>query len=110
MQYIDALNAVLWHGFFIFKCNIKLHHKNIYIKNIQLNNKLYNGTLVEIKNENRRRDVMKKLIRKLEDLMVAVTFAEAGEYDEAVRKAGDQAEVTHSLDAFKTTALESARK
>jgi hypothetical protein len=53
---------------------------------------------------------MKKLIRKLEDLMVAVTFAESGEYDEAIRKAGDQAEVTHSLDAFKTTALENARK
>jgi hypothetical protein len=31
---------------------------------------------------------MKKLIRKMEELMVAVTFAEAGEYDEANRQAG----------------------
>ncbi len=53
---------------------------------------------------------MKKLIKKLEDLMVAVTFAESGEYDEAIRKAGDQAEVTPSLNAFNTTALENARK
>ena len=28
---------------------------------------------------------MKKLIKKLEDIMVAVTFAEAGEFDEAYR-------------------------
>ena len=26
---------------------------------------------------------MKKLMKKLEDIMVAITFAEAGEYDEA---------------------------
>jgi hypothetical protein len=26
---------------------------------------------------------MKKLVKKMEELMVAVTFAEAGEYDEA---------------------------
>jgi len=31
---------------------------------------------------------MKKLIKKLEDIMVAVTFAEAGEIDEAFRCAG----------------------
>jgi hypothetical protein len=31
---------------------------------------------------------MKKLIAKLEDIMVAVTFAEAGEYDEAKKISG----------------------
>ncbi len=31
---------------------------------------------------------MKKLMKKLEDIMVAVTFAEVGEYDEASRQAG----------------------
>ena len=33
---------------------------------------------------------MKKLMKKLEDIMVAVTFAEAGEYDEASRQLGDE--------------------
>lgn len=32
---------------------------------------------------------MKKLVKKMEELMVAVTFAEAGEYDEANRQAGN---------------------
>lgn len=31
----------------------------------------------------RREDAMKRLLKKFEDIMVAVTFAEAGEYDEA---------------------------
>ena len=53
---------------------------------------------------------MKKLIKKLEDLMVAVTFAESGEYDATSRKDGSQEELLHSLDAFKKTALENARK
>jgi len=35
---------------------------------------------------------MKKLIKKLEDIMVAVTFAEAGEFDEAYRCAGEAAD------------------
>jgi hypothetical protein len=35
---------------------------------------------------------MKKLIKKLEDIMVAVTFAEAGEFDEAFRCAGEAAD------------------
>ncbi len=59
---------------------------------------------------NRTEDIMKKLIKKLEDIMVAVTFAEAGEYDEAIRKSSGQEEQTQSLDAFKTTAIENARK
>ena len=33
---------------------------------------------------------MKKLMKKLEDIMVAVTFAEAGEYDEARRQEGKE--------------------
>lgn len=32
---------------------------------------------------------MEKLIKVIEDLMVAVTFAEAGEYDEANKMAGN---------------------
>ena len=33
---------------------------------------------------------MEKLMRMLEDVMVAVTFAEAGEFDEANRIAGNE--------------------
>ncbi len=33
---------------------------------------------------------MKKLMKKLEDIMVAITFAEAGEFDEANRIAGNE--------------------
>lgn len=39
---------------------------------------------------------MKKLVKKLEDLMVAITFAEAGEFDEANRAAENTVE-TESL-------------
>ena len=54
---------------------------------------------------------MKKLIKKLEDIMVAVTFAEAGEYDEAQRQEENRAEeLQQSLDAFKRTALENTKK
>ncbi len=56
-------------------------------------------------------DIMKKLIKKLEDIMVAITFAEAGEYDEAKRQEGTAAEeLSPSLDAFKRAALENAKK
>ena len=34
---------------------------------------------------------MKKLIKKLEDIMVAITFAEAGEFDQANRELGNNA-------------------
>jgi hypothetical protein len=55
---------------------------------------------------------MKKLIKKLEDIMVAVTFAEAGEYDEASKYSGDvlQEDMSKSLQGFKKTALENAKK
>lgn len=33
---------------------------------------------------------MKKLIKKLEDIMVAITFAEAGEFEEANRMMGSR--------------------
>ncbi len=57
---------------------------------------------------------MKKLIKKLEDLMVAVTFAEAGEYDEANKQAGNapgsQEELPQPAEGIKKTALENAGK
>jgi hypothetical protein len=57
---------------------------------------------------------MKKLMKKLEDLMVAVTFAEAGEYDEASRQSGsaqsDQEELRKPAEGLKKTVLESADK
>jgi hypothetical protein len=57
---------------------------------------------------------MKKLMKKLEDLMVAVTFAEAGEYDEASKQSGnalsEQEELHKPAEGLKKTALESAGK
>lgn len=57
---------------------------------------------------------MKKLIKKLEDLMVAVTFAEAGEYDEASRQSGnalsDQDELGKAAEGLKKTAFEPVDK
>jgi hypothetical protein len=54
---------------------------------------------------------MKKLMKKLEDIMVAVTFAEAGEYDEARRQEdGENEELSPSLDELKRTAYENVKK
>jgi hypothetical protein len=58
---------------------------------------------------------MKKLMKKLEDIMVAVTFAEAGEFDEASRSSGDvpahgQEDRGKPLQEFKKTAIEGAGK
>lgn len=55
---------------------------------------------------------MQKLIKKLEDLMVAITFAEAGEYDEARRQDGGTLPENGSdasLEPFKKDALESVK-
>jgi len=41
---------------------------------------------------------MNKLIKKLEDLMVAITFAEAGEYDEAIRLSGENPSAPEDLE------------
>ena len=51
-------------------------------------------------------------MKKLEDIMVAVTFAEAGEYDEAWKLSGSdkQEKITQPLDGLKQTALENAGK
>jgi hypothetical protein len=55
---------------------------------------------------------MKKLIKNLEDIMVAVTFAEAGEYDEAIQHSGDalQDDMSRPVQDFKKTALENVGK
>ncbi len=55
---------------------------------------------------------MKKLMKKLEDIMVAVTFAEAGEYDEASKQSGNaqQQQEAGAMPDFKNAALESTRK
>ena len=54
---------------------------------------------------------MKKLIKKLEDIMVAVTFAEAGEYDEASRLPGGAEDLQDlSMQDFKKPALGSTGK
>ena len=57
-------------------------------------------------------DFMKKLIKKLEDIMVAVTFAEAGEYDEAIPHSGNslQDNMRRSTQDLKGTALENVVK
>ena len=39
-------------------------------------------------------DAMKRLLKKFEDIMVAVTFAEAGEYDEARKIVGETIDET----------------
>ena len=49
---------------------------------------------------------MKRLMKKFEDIMVAVTFAEAGEYDEA-RKIVSEA-VDETLDEIPQEAAETA--
>ncbi len=55
---------------------------------------------------------MKKLMKKFEDIMVAITFAEAGEYDEASRCEGNasEQETPKPLDVFKSTAVDNVKK
>jgi hypothetical protein len=58
---------------------------------------------------------MKRLIKKLEDIMVAITFAEAGEFDQANRELGNHAvnseDAVHPLDGLNTRdALKSIAK
>ena len=49
---------------------------------------------------------MKRLMKKFEDIMVAVTFAEAGEYDEARKIVSEPADET--LDKIREEAAETA--
>ena len=55
---------------------------------------------------------MKRLMKKLEDIMVAVTFAEAGEFDEASRHLGDssQDDIIQPQEGFKKPVLQNAGK
>jgi hypothetical protein len=53
---------------------------------------------------------MNKLIAKLEDIMVAVTFAESGEYDEATRISGTAVRSREAQEHLGKTVLESAGK
>jgi hypothetical protein len=57
-------------------------------------------------------DIMNRLMKKLEDIMVAVTFAEAGEYDEAGKMASSDShkEMNQPLEGFNQAALENAGK
>ena len=41
-----------------------------------------------------REDAIKRLLKKFEDIMVAVTFAEAGEYDEAKKVLSESSDET----------------
>jgi hypothetical protein len=49
---------------------------------------------------------MKRLMKKFEDIMVAVTFAEAGEYDEARKIVSEP--VDETLDKIREEAVETA--
>lgn len=57
---------------------------------------------------------MKKLMAKLEDIMVAITFAESGEYDEAVKRSETvdscQDGSIDSLPVMKQSVLQNAGK
>lgn len=98
-------------GFFYFKCNIKLHHIcYIYIIYLIINMLCF-GTYIVI-TVWRTEEIMKKLMKKFEDIMVAVTFAESGEYDEALANQENAYcdETEKSLAGFKRNILESAQK
>ncbi len=53
---------------------------------------------------------MKKLVKKIEDLMVAVTFAESGEYDEAKTLNGSAEAQEGTLDECSNPVLKTAIK
>ena len=53
--------------------------------------------------------IMQKLIKAFENMMVAVTFAEAGEYDEA-RKLSGQAHEEEAATVPATTEMRVAKK
>jgi hypothetical protein len=52
---------------------------------------------------------MQKLTKIFEDLMVAVTFAEAGEFDEANRIAGNKVEEEKIIETIPATATKTAK-
>jgi hypothetical protein len=52
---------------------------------------------------------MEKLKKMIEDVMVAITFAEAGEFDEAIRIAGNEITQDESAE-FVTAGKESVLK
>lgn len=48
---------------------------------------------------------MKKLMKKLEDMMVAVTFAEAGEFDSAVEAVNERPAITETKEENTTSTI-----
>jgi hypothetical protein len=58
----------------------------------------------------RAEDIMKKLVKKIEDLMVAVTFAESGEYDVAKTLNGSTETQEGTLEESGTPVLKTALK
>ena len=51
---------------------------------------------------------MQKLLKKLEDIMVAITFAEAGEYDKANKELGT--DLTHEQEAEEAARTQALQK
>jgi hypothetical protein len=74
-------------------CNIGMHHKLAIVLLFNIFDMLCYGINIEIcKAKSDRRMSMQKLFKSIENLMVAITFAESGEYDEARKIAGQEHE------------------
>jgi hypothetical protein len=67
-------------------CNDNMHHASIFLFYTLFFSVLIYGMNIEIvEGRDGMEGIMQKLIKAFENMMVAITFAEAGEYDEAHR-------------------------